>query len=303
MMPLQRIECLDQRAVLGIGLEVAVDHQCWTGRCQRIHCKSKIDHGISVLSNEPKEHKAALNAPFTARGTYNGAPGEYRCTIAEAGQTCVSRAATSGGIELSGTQGVIWIFDPDPGAMQADPDKKYATFGWWLDERDAVEVGTFSSVQKPATTPDVDVTGVTGKATYNGIAVGKAAFSAALGDNNIGGAFTADATLSATFGGAGASMLKGEITNFMIGDESPNWSVTLNEATITTGSVGDSAGADTTWSIDGVMSTKSGGWTARMYDQPEAVGSVSGQPKGVTGGFDSAFGEDGRMVGAFGAEK
>ena len=220
----------------------------------------------------------------------------------------MSRAGGSGGIELvvDGNGEENWIFDPDPGAMQADPDKKqadpdeqYATFGWWLDERDAVKVGTFSSA--PGT---VDVGGVTGKATYNGIAVGKAAFSAALGDNNIGGAFTADATLSATFGDDGASMLEGEITKFMIGDESPDWSVKLNEKTIATGAVEVVPGEDTTvWSIDGTKSAPSGSWQATMYDQPGEVGGVKGQPKGVTGGFNSAFGVDGHMVGAFGAEK
>ena len=45
------------------------------------------------------------------------------------------------------------------------------------------------------------------------------------------------------------------------------------------------------------------GYNTSEYDQPATVGGVQSQPKGVTGGFQSNFGEDGHMVGAFGAEK
>ena len=252
-------------------------------------------------SNDLKTHQATDTdgaIKFRARGTYNGAPGEYRCTAVP----CTSRAAVGGGIELGGT----WIFDPDAGAMVDDPDSKYATFGWWLNEErpDADKVGTFHVVSDAGT---IDLTSVTGTATYNGIAVGKAALNAARGDDNIGGAFTANASLTATFDGASNSMLEGEITKFMIGGESPNWTVKLNKATLAAGGIGADAGANTTWSIEGVDSNESGGWQAKMYDQGPVVGGDNGserpQPTGVTGGFNSQFGVDGHMVGAFGAEK
>lgn len=252
-------------------------------------------------SNEPKDH-AVTDGRFSVRGTYNGAPGEYICAGTDAG-ACVSRAADGGGIQLLGSG--TWSFDPDAGAMQTKPDAKYATFGWWLDEAAAGDaegtrkVRAFSYVQ----TGDAvaDLTGVTGSASYSGIAVGKAALNAALGDDNIGDAFTANAALSATF--SATPMLEGEITDFMVGGESRNWSVKLNEQAIdATGTVAASTGS-TVWTIDGVKATAGGGWQAQMYDQGADIGTIDQQPNGVTGGFQAVFGADGNMTGAFAAEK
>jgi len=57
------------------------------------------------------------------RGTYDGAPGEYRCTAA----TCSS--TNDGGGAPSGLAG--WTFTPDEGAMTSQPDDDYLYFGWW----------------------------------------------------------------------------------------------------------------------------------------------------------------------------
>ena len=248
-------------------------------------------------SNALKEHKVT-DGVFTARGTYNGAAGEYRCTGTGAG-ACWSRAASGGGIQLGGSG--TWIFDPDAGAMQNMPDAKYATFGWWLDELAADGEAKVRTFFYHAGAAPAAVTDATGKATYNGVAVGKAALNAARGTDNIGGAFTADATLTASFGAS--PTLEGKIDKFMVGGGARNWEVTLNSQAITaTGAVAASTDS-TVWSIDGTKAAASGGWQAQMYDQADAIGATPHQPSGVTGGFTANFGVDGRMAGAFAAEK
>ena len=249
-------------------------------------------------SNEPKEHEAT-GGVFKARGTYNGAAGEYRCTVT-AGQTCVSRAAAGGGIQLAG--GGTWVFDPDAGAMQLMPDADYATFGWWLDEAVATagerKVRTFSIVTGDAAT---GVDGVTGTATYRGLAVGKASvYSPSPEGDNVAGAFTADAELTAAFGAT--PTLEGSITGFNVGGETPDWSVSLNSSTLAAGGTVE-ATANTTWTIDGVKGAAGGVWSAQMYDKGADVGGVARQPDGVTGGFRSAHGTNALMSGAFAAEQ
>ena len=273
----------------------------------------KLIAASAFSSNTPKVHETT-DGMFMVRGTYDGADGEYRCTAGTDG-SCISRAGSGGGIDLTGTgNGGGWIFDPDAGEMRPKPDDKYATFGWWLNEAPEVggaNVGTFydaatlDATTEAETDANVNVAGVTGTATYDGIAVGKAALNAVRGDDNIGGAFTADASLTATFGAS--MMLEGEITDFMIGDEERDWTVKLNKEPIgSDGTIAQSTG-NTVWSIDGVKSTLSGGWQAQMYDQAAPAdgedGTVRHHPKGVTGGFSSQFVDGGgHMVGAFGAE-
>ena len=251
-------------------------------------------------SNAPMEHETT-DGVFKARGAYNGAAGEYRCTVT-GNQACVSRAATGGGIQLTG--GGAWLFDPDPGAMQRMPDTDYATFGWWLDEAvdaaDTRKVRTFSYVTG-ATATGVD--SVTGKATYRGLAVGKASvYSPSPEGDNVSGAFTADAELTAEFGGT--PTLEGSITGFNVGGETPDWSVSLNSATLN--ATGGLDGTPmTTWTIDGVKGTAGGVWSAQMYDKGADVGDpgVAQQPDGVTGGFRSSHGTSALMSGAFAAEQ
>ena len=186
------------------------------------------------------------------------------------------------------------------------PDTDYATFGWWLDEAAADgerKVRTFSYVTGATATGVGDVTGT---ATYRGLAVGKASvYSPSPEGDNVSGAFTADAELSAAFGGTSPT-LEGSITGFNVGGETPDWSVSLNSATLTgTGTLDTTTPPTTTWTIDGVKGTAAGVWSAQMYDKGADVGSpgVAQQPDGVTGGFESAHGTNARMSGAFAAEQ
>ena len=168
---------------------------------------------------------------------------------------------------------------------------------------------------------------LTGSATYVGQAAGKVAINPQLpGRDLIGGAFTADATLTANFEAdvdnnattnePGA--IGGMITNFNVGGEDVDWTVSLGSAAITAAdtpvdhdgnanttdispaSVTDSDGTGLVgWSIDGVGSSRLGDWEASFWS-----GGSDGVPGSVTGEFTARYNvEVGRMEGAFGANK
>ena len=64
------------------------------------------------------------NVALKVRGTYDGAPGEYRCT-----GVCSS---TNDGEGSPSALGGVWHFKPDAGAMVHQPDDAYLYYGWWV---------------------------------------------------------------------------------------------------------------------------------------------------------------------------
>ena len=262
------------------------------------------------------------------RGTYDGAPGEYRCTP-DGGTGCSS---TNDGKGSPSALTGIWHFKPDAGAMVHQPDATYLYYGWWV-RKDSDDMPTAASAFRgvvAADQPAADAlrsgsgADLTGSATYSGHATGKFAMSNVLTGTGNAGHFTADAMLEATFGdpasvtGAG---ITGTIDNFMLNDsESVDWSVSLHRAGwdpdgLISGPDDDGATPDideelgTTWSIDGNSGGRSGTWSAQMYDEmpgnpgDDPPGDGSNIPTTVTGTFYSEFSTIGRMVGAFGADK
>ena len=91
----------------------------------------------------------------------------------------------------------------------------------------------------------------------------------------------------------------------MAGDESKPWSVKLsNQPWGNTGSVPSVQDPGTTvWSINGNAAAASGSWKAQMYDEVPSEKDGSDVPTTAIGSFESQYGESGRMVGAFGANK
>ena len=74
-----------------------------------------------------QSHQPAARADAVyVRGTYDGAPGEYRCT-----GTCTS---TNDGKGSPSGLGGTWHFKPDAGAMVHDPDDTYLYYGWWVNK-------------------------------------------------------------------------------------------------------------------------------------------------------------------------
>ena len=270
-------------------------------------------------------YDSVTDSAFTTRGTYDGAPGVYRCT-----GTCTS--TNDGDGSPSGLTGT-WHFKPDAGAnaMAHQPDAAYLYYGWWVSkDKDgmptaaSVFVGEMGDVEGGGTF--TDPTTIAGSATYAGSAAGKFALdysrNALLNGTSDGGHFTADVELTAKFGATTAPNnggVSGTVDNFRLNDgsEDPGWSVTLHLAPW--GSTGAFAtpGADvtetaadeslgTTWSIDGTSAPRSGTWNGQTYDEalaPAAVDDGSNVPTTATGTFYSEFSDVGRMAGAFGAEK
>ncbi len=250
--------------------------------------------GFATGAAEKKSHKDAS----IVLGSYMGATGGYTCS----GSECTSQR-TKDGIHLGGN----WTFTANLGQKYDADDARFAEWGWWIDEGiddgdDANpndKVGAWYDVTEDSDTDDAAVTAASGKATYKGQAVGKAAFHHSLSDSNVGGAFTADAELNADFD-AGNGKLSGSITGFDVGGVKPDWSVELVGHDIaSTGVATDVDTSRTKWTVDGTAGDAAGSWSAQFYDVPKD----QHQPMGVAGGFEAQYESDGYMVGAFGAER
>ena len=265
---------------------------------------------------------------FYVSGTYDGAPGRFRCV-----SDCSSTNDGTGNVSaLGGT----WHFRPNAGAMVSVPDAHYLYYGWWVSkDSDGDPTAASAFTGRVGTDPGNSTDGLdngwsgdytavdpalTGSATYVGHAVGKFAMSNALDGTGNGGHFTADAELNATFSGAATQVgVTGTIDNFRLNDgtDDPGWSVSLHRAgfgadggiTASTADTTNTTADGTTWSIDGNPAGESGSWSGQMYDEkpgdpsPTGPGDGSNIPTTVTGTFYSEFSAIGRMVGAFGANK
>ena len=256
--------------------------------------------GFATGQNELKTHGVNEGVP----GSFMGASGTYTCTVA----ACNSRR-TANGIQLGSATTGEWSFEPFDSAMYMIPDDDYARYGWWVDETAGLgtpRVGAWYSsddADGSALALTGGVANSSGTASYTGTAIGVAAYHHSLGgDANAGGAFTAEAALSANFD---TNMLSGSITNFDVGGHNPDWSVALGSSSIDPSNGAVVAGTGTTtWTIGGTAgtardNTADGGWSAQFYDIPASMH----QPTGVAGGFRARYDSDGYMVGSFGAEQ
>ena len=137
-----------------------------------------------------------LTGAVVIAGTYQGAPGSYRC----AGNACMAEAGAAGGVTLGGG---TWVFVHDMDAMTAKVDGNYLYFGWWLMKDDdgiptsaSAFTGTVGTFEALAANPS----SLSGSATYAGQAAGKFAISGTTDGAGDAGHFTAAAMLTATFG-------------------------------------------------------------------------------------------------------
>ncbi|MCY4300305.1 MAG: hypothetical protein OXC68_01030 [Aestuariivita sp.] len=149
----------------------------------------------------------------------------------------------------------------------------------------------------------------TGTATYKGSAVGYSLHST-TGRINDAGHFTADATLTASFGTGATDTLEGMIDNFKGSDnESRPWSVKLNKTTGADGlgstDVTASIGSNTTWTIGKEAASSSGSWRAQLWNTGSGTCGAEEDniPNVATGDFHTLYNNDGKMIGAFGADQ
>ena len=244
-------------------------------------------------------------------GSYHGVSGEYRCVPGD-GNKCAAQVAaegfTLGGVTANnefGADNAEWVFkpsNPDAKVMSVD-DTVYATYGWWLHTAANGDLTASAFHGERGDVPAATgITALRGTASYMGGAAGQYALKSSTGGTNDAGHFTARAKLDADFND---DTITGTIDNFKVGDdgESRDWEVELKEASIANGGgitrTGEGqADNDTVWTIDGTAADASGAWSGTLQDNDDG-----GVPKVATGTFHTTYGGDGRMVGAFGADK
>ena len=231
-------------------------------------------------------------------GTFDGASGTYVCT-GPVGTTCTATKLAGDGYSLGGID-ATWEFQLSSNdVMTVEPDTKYLVWGWWTvtDKEGGVTFGAFVHPEGLALIPTLP-TSLAGKATYNGKALGQYALYDPLpGQVKESGAFMANATLNATFGGDSPN-LSGLLDGFMTPRGEKDWTVKLREASITSLASDDNR---TIWEIDGDEALAGGTWKAQFYD--DNLGDVPGDtPSDVAGTFSAQYEETARMAGAFAAE-
>ena len=192
--------------------------------------------------------------------------------------------------------------------MVSVADAAYIKFGWWMrDDKTSADILDNVAVfygTEGGTPITSGIDALTGTATYEGGAAGKYAWRDRVADTAHGGHFTAEASLTADFDGDGtnASTMSGTISSFRLGDDGmdPDWTVTLSTAPVTdAGAVARAATVMTQWAVGSNMANAAGGWEAQLSN----TGAVRNDnlPTGVSGAFNADFNEQGRMIGAFGA--
>ena len=294
------------------------------------HGLFSIDFGIDGRNQDnPIEHATGeTSTEFT--GMFTGVPGTFSCT-----GTCLVHSDDMGRLNgLSGT----WTFTPDgiEGITENDerntvlagipvpdvlPDADYMIFGYWLREttdEDGMVTRAFSAFTD-GNQPYGAIAGtVAGTATYSGPATGMYMKKSLTPDGQptrpfSSGQFTADALLTANFGGTGVAQdnhfsIAGTISNFMDGGEVINdlWVVNLKRPADDT----STAGTDESKNIDvsngtfqgvtdgGMLGSDTGAFSG-MFHGPSAN---SAQPSSASGIFDGHF-SNGHVRGAFGTHK
>ena len=258
-----------------------------------------FDQTAGTKQFELPDNMVAVKLPGNS---YHGVSGTYSCTP-NTGEVCSATKASMGFTLGNGT----WTFTPDdPNArVMSAPDALYASYGWWLHKSaDGNTWTTTAFTINRGALPSTDaIAALNGSAMYKGGAVGKYSLHSTTGGTNDAGHFTASATLEANFD---TEMITGTINNFMGADgKSRNWSVELKESGFNNtgtilGSTGDAGPAmETVWTMDDKEALPSGEWQGAFQDTTDS----SGVPKVAIGTFSSTYNGDGRMVGAFGANK
>jgi hypothetical protein len=246
-------------------------------------------------------------------GTYNGAPGTYRC---DGGSPCTATIAYDDD-DMASISAVStgWIFTPDEDATSDVPDADYLHYGFWLartkdsdgDVTSYDEVETFAGSSIAASG---SVSNVLGTAEYEGGATGVYVHDVLNSDGSTAssssGHFTADASLTATFGqvndaeGDGTiapnmlNTVTGTIDNFELsGGEAQTWSVAL------AGDIDNTAGTAAGMAKGGVGD---GSLSATFHGPVAAVDGVVPHPHSVVGEFNSTF-TNGSVAGGFGARE
>ena len=167
------------------------------------------------------------------QGTYDGAAGEYRCApemrfVHRPMTAPVARVRCDRNLDFQAQNRRDGIHArsnlPVFRLVAAQGQGRCADYGQRIRRGDCP-----GRRRRCRTCKQLSGSAITGSATYTGGAAGKFAINNPLGGGD-GGHFTANATLSAKFGGDDDAGMTGNIDNFMANDKLVPWSVKLNRA-------------------------------------------------------------------------
>ena len=263
--------------------------------------------------------------PTRISGSYYGVSGTYGC---EARTLCtVSRdgdgVLTYVGLTFTPTLTGAYDLDGDDAtvfAKYAKRDMDYTYFGYWMESdenRDGTldhDIKTFHNGSQAA---EVALDALVGTAKYYGAAAGVYVKKDGAADSLVvtSGQFTADAELTAHFGGPAVAgkdhfTVTGEISAFMDGSADLGFDdLTLGVAKMTTsGEIGSVASPLNNEHNIGILGETDGGgtsgnWEGQFYGKTNVFTSVETDdyPMNVSGEFNGHF-VNGHVAGAFGAE-
>ena len=297
----------------------------------------RVSSGIAPRAPEGADASETRTIALAAKttetripGTYFGVSGVYVCAASTLCTVARNRdgVLTFAGLTFAPTVSATDTLTGDNATVKAkyaDPDSDYTHFGYWMrsvTQRDGTKthvIETFHGGANSATLAlgDSTTSTVLGTAKYYGAAAGVYVKKDGAGDSLVvtDGTFTADAMLTARFGGDSIAAddqyeVEGTISGFMDG------STDLGFADLTLGGAGAKGGAsfNATGAITGGETDgggTSGNWSGQFYGNVGA-GTTEAFPNGdaaesddfpsdVAGEFNGHF-TNGHVAGAFGAE-
>ena len=261
-----------------------------------------------------------VNVPFMDEAEFSGmfhsAPGTYVCV-----SMCTLSTNLDGELVAAGGE---WRFTPDDDEFLVPvEDNDYVHFGYWTNEFE--EGGDRTILVAPVAGGTAEsaigtAQGLQGSASYRGAATGvyvrRTYTPDGEVDNRRGGQFTADATLTASFGGGSVPAndhysVAGSIDNFRDGNGryiDSSWSVDLEGAPFGSQNSGALTGTNGNVFSGATEGDRglTGAWSGRLLgpvvvDNDDATpGNQPTYPSGVAGTFSGYF-TNGDVLGAFGA--
>ena len=255
-------------------------------------------------------------SPEATQGTLNDVPGTFTCPVGcrlqyEGGFTLITSGgnidltgATIGGLQVGVDTFVIGsasgiVFTPES-TTQTVTDTDYLSLGAWLFVPDNVTnatdylFGAFADGGDPFL--QSNIMALQGTASYEGNAIG--VYTEMTPEGTSISDFDGDVRLNASFGGTSdLGTISGSITNFEVGGEQADGTLTLGTANI---------GMQNSGFFDGAVSgfdderTYEGQWGGQFFGNRES----DGKPGSVAGTFGGHSTDDAAsFVGAIGAHK
>ena len=305
-----------------------------SGAFSKMIMAAKFDELVNGASKTFDGEDDAATDENVVAGTFHGVPGGYTCTVANG---CLVMRSNTGVLTFAAND---WTFTPDKVAGEAVhmvdvADADYMHIGYWMKtstDKDgdptamiaAISGGTMATPYDDA--GDVaGVRGIEGSASYAGSATGgyvrKEVNSVSAEPEHLyHGQFTADAALTAYFGGDDVAVSKqdsihGTISGFKNAageDIDTSWTVTLESAEF--GADTDLVNGAFSGATEGDKGSAAGSWSGQFFgavtlgvaDDPDSVDTddtvAAVYPSGVAGTFDGHF-TNGHVLGAFGADE